>query len=97
MALVRTLYNGGADWLQGVSGESGVAVVNTTDNRIHVMDGKTKGGHALALLSEVPTDAVRCSLQTLTAEQKAQVRANIGAIADDGADFLAIYENAKNA
>lgn len=94
--LVRTLYHGSANWLRTVTGESGIAVVNEDEHRIHVMDGKREGGHPLALLSEVPTDAIRTSSQALSDSEKEQARKNIGALSgDDIPDLLSIYENAK--
>ncbi len=93
--LLKTLYHGSANWLKSVRGAAGIAVVNETDKRIHVMDGEMPGGHPLALLADVPTDAVRTSSQVLSEAEKEQARKNIEALPDDVPDLLQIYETAK--
>lgn len=96
MSILKTLYHGSLDWLKQVTGERGVAVINETEHRIHVLDGVTKGGHPLALLSEVPTDAIRASSQSLSEQEKRTARINIGAVGlDEVQDLTELYNKTK--
>lgn len=47
------LYRGTSEQIMATAAKNAVVVVDTVTGRLHVMDGKTKGGRAIAFKSEV--------------------------------------------
>lgn len=66
--------------LNNYTGEAGEIVVNTTTNRIHVMDGATKGGTPQALTVDNPTSLSKLTNDSLIT--KSQLN-KVGQLTDD--------------
>lgn len=47
------LYRGTTEQIMATAAKNAVVVVDTVTGRLHVMDGNTKGGRAIAFKSEV--------------------------------------------
>lgn len=69
----KTVYWGTSSKIASTVATAGVMAINTDTKRVHVFDGKTKGGHPGALLSEL--QAAEKRIKVLEAASNLTVKA----------------------
>lgn len=72
--LIKQLHGTAEQFAEYLGGQYTIAI-NETTGRLHIMDGKTKGGQPLALVKDIPA--------TPTAEQIAYKKTTVAAAIDD--------------
>ena len=75
MAILIKQLHGTAEQFAEYLGEQYTIAINETTGRLHIMDGKTKGGLPLALVKDIPA--------TPTAEQIVYKKTTVAAAIDD--------------